>query len=270
MKPPCSIEGCEESRQAKQMCWKHFNRWRNHGDPLKQVHYMDLRESFRARADKNGPVPEERPSLGPCWLWTGGTNGTYGKIRNLYAHRVSYELSKGQIPAGLQIDHLCRNTVCVNPDHLEAVTGRTNLLRARGFAARQAAQTECIHGHPLAGDNLYVDKRSRRHCRECRSRRSQEARAKKQAAAGKPRLTVITHGASRYNSGCRCDICRAGKAQRQRDAVARRAQDPAAADRAGHGKQSTYRNTGCRCTPCATANRDAVRAARARKKEATQ
>ncbi|MFD3516286.1 hypothetical protein [Streptomyces sp. NPDC058657] len=75
-----------------------------------------------------------------------------------------------------------------------------------------------------------------------------------------------THGASRYNSGCRCTTCRAGHAQRIRAAIARRAQDPAAADRAGHGKATTYNNYACRCTPCTRAQTAAVLERRARKK----
>ncbi|KPC66443.1 hypothetical protein ADL27_59345 [Streptomyces sp. NRRL F-6602] len=136
---------------------------------------------MRERTDRNGPLPDERPDLGPCWMWTGSTNGRYGRIGKQYAHRLAYESAKGPIPEGLQIDHLCRNTLCVNPEHLEAVTGRVNLLRSRNFAAREAAQTECIYGHPLSGPNLYVDARGRRQCRECRKRRHREETTRKRA-----------------------------------------------------------------------------------------
>ena len=85
-----------------------------------------------------------------CWLWIGSlhSNG-YGQFRNLLAHRFSYTLHKGPIPYGLQIDHLCRNRGCVNPKHLEAVTGKTNLLRGISFSAKNAAKTVCHKGHPL-------------------------------------------------------------------------------------------------------------------------
>jgi hypothetical protein len=80
------------------------------------------------RVDENG-----------CWLWTGSLNnkgyaqlGVAGRVRS--AHRVAYELFKGAIPDGLQIDHLCRVRQCVNPDHLEAVTQSVNIRR--GVAAR--------------------------------------------------------------------------------------------------------------------------------------
>lgn len=70
-----------------------------------------------------------------CHVWTGGLIGGYGQFSpvrgtTLYAHRIAYEYAKGAIPEGLQIDHLCRNTRCVNPEHLEAVTPRTNTRRA--------------------------------------------------------------------------------------------------------------------------------------------
>jgi hypothetical protein len=75
-----------------------------------------------------------------CWLWCGSTDTSgYGKIlvrrKLIPAHRLAYEYYVGPIPAGLEIDHLCRVRHCVNPDHLEAVTHRENLMR--GFRAVQ-------------------------------------------------------------------------------------------------------------------------------------
>lgn len=82
-----------------------------------------------------------------CWVWTGAkTSAGYGMIQAgeksaagnhvpVYAHRVAYELHVGPIPAGLTIDHLCRNRACVNPTHLEPVTSAENTRRA--WAARR-------------------------------------------------------------------------------------------------------------------------------------
>jgi hypothetical protein len=72
-----------------------------------------------------------------CWLWTGArTHAGYGLLTinyaNHYAHRWSYELHVGPIPPGLDLDHLCRVRHCVNPEHLEPVTRKTNLNRGAG------------------------------------------------------------------------------------------------------------------------------------------
>lgn len=76
-----------------------------------------------------------------CYIWQGSTNGRgYGIIsvegRRCYVHRVTYELEHGPIPRGLMIDHLCRQTLCCNPDHLEAVTNRENTIRGKVSALR--------------------------------------------------------------------------------------------------------------------------------------
>ena len=121
---------------------------------------------------------EPEPNSG-CWLWTGYTdkNG-YGRIKAgdgpQWAHRVAYRLYKGPIPEGFEIDHTCSIPLCVNPQHLEAVTSAENQRRtfARGRGIRGGIRkTHCPQGHPLSGGNLYVSiagKYRRRHCRTCR------------------------------------------------------------------------------------------------------
>lgn len=115
-----------------------------------------------------------------CWSWVGNRVGGYGKwpIGNkIYpAHRVMYERAKGPIPAGLQLDHLCRNTGCVNPDHLEAVTGTINVLRGTGPTAQNARKTHCKNGHPLTKENIYLPRSSpgQRSCKLCARLRARE------------------------------------------------------------------------------------------------
>jgi HNH endonuclease len=89
---------------------------------------------FWLRVDKNGSPPPFDPTLGPCWIWLGAVTKGYGRVykgdRNLMAHKVAFELTNGPVPNDLELDHLCRETLCVNPDHLEPVTRKTNLHRS--------------------------------------------------------------------------------------------------------------------------------------------
>lgn len=109
-----------------------------------------------------------------CWVWVGTTTGDgYGFMRIAgkmrLAHRVMFERTKGSIPSGLMLDHLCRNHGCVNPSHLEIVTHRENCLRGVGVGAVNAAKTHCPNGHLLAGDNLRraASRLGARKCRVC-------------------------------------------------------------------------------------------------------
>ena len=106
-----------------------------------------------------------------CWQWVGAIQGAgYGAFwtgpKCKLAHRIAYEHLVELIPDGLVIDHLCRNRACVNPAHMEVVTGRVNTLRGETLAARQVARTHCPRGHPYSGDNLII-RGGKRFCREC-------------------------------------------------------------------------------------------------------
>jgi hypothetical protein len=107
----------------------------------------------------------------PCVEWTGRLDRDgYGRLGPKSAHRMAYEAAYGPIPGGLVIDHLCRNTRCVNPEHLEAVAQSLNVLRGESFASVNARKTTCAHGHPFDAENTlfrYRNGRPRRVCRAC-------------------------------------------------------------------------------------------------------
>ena len=107
-----------------------------------------------------------------CWEWTGCRDNRpgkgYGYVRlggkTRLAHRALYQMFVGPIPDGLQVDHLCRNTGCVNPEHLEAVTPQLNVLRSE-----RAQRTHCPKGHVYDDDNTYIrPDAGHRDCRRCK------------------------------------------------------------------------------------------------------
>lgn len=132
--------------------------------------------SEAARGTNRSTTPEkfEKYTLraAECWEWTGHKYGNgYGAIthrgRQVLAHRWAYEHFIGPIPEGLTIDHLCRNRACVNPAHMEPVTGREN--------TRRAMRSHCIHGHAFDAENTYMHN-GKRYCRTCRSERQRNKR----------------------------------------------------------------------------------------------
>lgn len=152
---------------------------------------MTLSDRLMAKVDRTD---------GGCWLWTArldrdgyGIIQAHGNAR--FAHRIAYELFVGEIPDGLQVDHVCHRADecaggkgclhrrCVNPEHLEAITPRANVLRSHNVTARNAAAIECIHGHPFDEANTYVYPSGPREGeRKCRSCARDEARRRRAAA----------------------------------------------------------------------------------------
>jgi HNH endonuclease len=127
--------------------------------------------------------PNGRPAIGSappivrrvdsqdCILWERARDGRgYGAVwdgkRVVGAHRLAYERANGPIPPGMEIDHLCRNTLCVNPDHLEAVSPGENKRRANW-------RSTCKRGHPLTPENcVWNTTTGKRKCRTCAAERN--------------------------------------------------------------------------------------------------
>jgi len=136
-----------------------------------------------------------------CWNWPGAKRaGGYGHVgwhdetktpRNESTHRALYKHFNGEVPEGFDLDHLCRNRSCCNPEHLEAVTRRENLLRGKTTPARRAAVTHCPSGHGYTPENTRVDKKGRRICKECcRTRNRSISKEKKREYNARARLAA--------------------------------------------------------------------------------
>jgi hypothetical protein len=108
-----------------------------------------------------------------CWNWHSVGSDGYGRIGVNYkrklAHRVAYEDFVGAIPDGLQLDHLCFNHRCVNPAHLEPVTGEENRRRAgqAGLMDHKSHHTHCKYGHEYTDENTRWTPQGHRDCRTC-------------------------------------------------------------------------------------------------------
>lgn len=127
---------------------------------------------FLEKVDKNGPT---HPVLGTqCWIWAACLTRGYGQFHagrqggSCLAYRWLYERTRGPVPKGLELDHLCRTPRCVNPDHLEPVTRQVN--NDRGFGNNR--KTHCPQGHPYSPENTFYRERDKsRQCKECNRQR---------------------------------------------------------------------------------------------------
>jgi hypothetical protein len=135
-------------------------------------------ERFWDRVDIRGPDE--------CWLWRGAKHAHgYGQLvrkkKRLYAHRVAYELFKGPIPDGFEIDHVkawgCNDRSCCNPFHLEAITSEENKLRSDWPPAVNARKTICKRGHSFSSANTGYS-RNGRYCKACHRIQIAESRKK--------------------------------------------------------------------------------------------
>lgn len=243
--PTCSAEGCEKPSRALTLCVAHYSR--------------QYRAAKGAEPRNATPDPQERIARGivvlnsGCWEWQGWRDREgYGYLsycgRRMRAHRLSYEAFVGDIPAGLVIDHLCRNTSCVNPEHLEPVTNRENIKRGTSPIAEMMRNPlpPLVPGAPEGHGTGTAYQRDKCRCDFCReanrlymrawkerqglpvgpSRPREKLSATPRAArsylprpTGDPSPDDPRHGTTTgYTSlKCRCDACRAAHASYSRE-----------------------------------------------------
>lgn len=171
----CSVLDCGKPYYAKGCC---------------ERHYVLMPRSFPLSKADLARFLSKVEKTNACWTWLGADDGNgygmfrYGRMHR--AHRIAYQHFVGPVPDGMHLDHLCRNRICVNPEHLEAVTHRENIQR--GMSGQpQAARTHCPKGHPYIGDNVRVKLRRggtgvNRICVECLRKDCRE-RARRYRAA---------------------------------------------------------------------------------------
>lgn len=179
----CQAEGCDRAADLPVvgLCGKHYHRLKRHGSPTGGSPTGTAEERFWARVVQGASADD-------CWGWSGSLHHHgYASIvvdgKTAPAHRFSYELANGPVPAELHIDHLCRNRGCTNPAHLEAVTPRVNILRGTGTSAANIRKTHCPQGHEYTPENTYVlpSRPRARYCRACAADRRRERRARQRA-----------------------------------------------------------------------------------------
>jgi hypothetical protein len=181
----CSVAGCDRKPKAMGMCGNHRRTFRKHGDPTANGHQLKM-DQWQARFWANVyPCP-----VTGCWHWGAAIfakRGGYGNFcirgKSRKAHVVAYELLVGPVSDGLVLDHLCRVTCCVNPDHLEPVTPGENTRRAHSPSMLSRQSGRCVSGlHLMTPDNVYIrPDNGRRWCRACEAIRTSRRASSKLA-----------------------------------------------------------------------------------------
>ncbi len=175
----CKRRDCDRPARVRGFCGSHYTMAMRNGVILRET--AEERFWRCVRKHKSG-----------CWFWTGSIRkdgyGAFGGCgrrkagKSLLAHRAAYELTRGAIPKGLTLDHLCRKRNCVNPKHLEPVTRLENVMRGVSQWAINARKKKCKHGHPFTGANTILEGGGRR-CRACTNRIKRNRREKRRQIA---------------------------------------------------------------------------------------
>lgn len=176
----CRANDCDRDVFARELCSKHWKRWRKGKDiNEKSWHDKTTEELFWEKVNK---LTEDE-----CWNWTGSTGGTgdlvYGRAwdgeKLVGAHRYSYELQNGLIPEGgdvrgMCVCHTCDNPLCVNPAHLFLGTHLDNMHDKVKKGRGTGSITHCKRGHEFTIENTYTCKSGFRHCRICQKLRERK------------------------------------------------------------------------------------------------
>lgn len=170
----CEWETCIRFRgQKSRLCVMHRAR-KQRGMPMDQPPRIigDIDARFWSKVGYAAAID--------CWPWSASLNdGGYGQFmvdgKPQRAHRIAWELLRGEIPHGLVIDHLCRNRWCVNPWHMEPVTNEENIARGLFLVTRPPQRTVCPSGHRYEGDNVRIDPQGYQRCRACERKQSLES-----------------------------------------------------------------------------------------------
>lgn len=175
----CKIDDCEGTSKARGWCNRHWYRWYRYGDTefVKHIKNDDEKRfwSFVNKTEK-------------CWEWIGYKDiRGYGQVsfkgQIVTAHRMAWQLLVGKLPdykkTKMTIDHLCKNTSCVNPSHMEIVSSRENTFRSNNICMQNKAKKYCVNGHKLSGRNLATTKASSKRgisrvCKECAAIRNKK------------------------------------------------------------------------------------------------
>jgi hypothetical protein len=167
----CGVIECDllvSPKSAKGLCVKHYRRLKLYGDPniVKVVYFSDELDKLLDAV----VFPEDY--VDGCWGWRKkkakfGYGKHYWKGKYTSAHRALYKLLVDDNISGFDVDHLCRNPECTNPNHMEVVTSRENTLRGISPPALNILKTECLNGHQYTPENTKWNKKGGRSCREC-------------------------------------------------------------------------------------------------------